>query len=271
MAQGIGRAHLKKVLLGSPERSSRSEKDGPWSLTGFPVELKMRQGLPGETLGQRIREIRGNRSQQSFARLLGIFIATLKRYENGERTPDAELVRRLCQEADLDPVWLLWGIGNGHPRKCGRDEGRNGPHSLPEPADHYIRIPHFPHTLAKTTKEASPVPHAHIAFSSQWLLQRGLDPGQLCFVEALGDAMAPSIPEGALLLVSTETKGGLIDGVYLLRTENRLLPKRIQPEWQGGVLLRSDNPTYEDQHLGPAEAESLVIFGQVVWMGQPLL
>ena len=118
--------------------------------------------------------------------------------------------------------------------------------------------------------EVAPLPHAHVGFSRQWLLQRGLDPAHLCLVEALGDGMAPFIPEGALLLVSTQDQGPPAEGIYLVWIGNRLLPKRIQPEWDGGLLLRSDNPAYENQQLDAEEAASFRIFGHVLWKGQSL-
>lgn len=224
----------------------------------------------GETLGQRIRELRGSRSRKTYARVLGISVPTLKRYESDERTPDADFLRALCEEAHIGPGWILWGgegmsawQGDGEVPVLLRQE--DAPVWLGV-SDQFIRIPYLPHRHADDGQEAAALPYANAAFSSQWLLRKGLDARHLCLVEALGEGMAPTIPEGSLLLVDGRESDGLVDAPYLVRIGRRLLPKRIQLEWDGGLLLRSDNPIYEDQHLSREEAQSLEVFGQIVWI-----
>lgn len=58
--------------------------------------------------GDRIRVARGKLSQADFAKVLGIGLSTLRRYESGERGPDAEVLLRLA-EVGHDPTWILLG------------------------------------------------------------------------------------------------------------------------------------------------------------------
>lgn len=65
-----------------------------------------------ETIGGRIQIIRGGLTQEEFAKRLGIGRTTLIRYENNERLPDAGLLRNILQNFDVDPGWLLLGVGD---------------------------------------------------------------------------------------------------------------------------------------------------------------
>lgn len=75
-----------------------------------PAELarKAVEDLARET-GERIRSIRGSRSQIEFAELLGIGRTTLIRYESGERQPDVEFIVKLNLLFNIQPLWLMTG------------------------------------------------------------------------------------------------------------------------------------------------------------------
>lgn len=68
----------------------------------------------GTALGERIRQIRNRAPRHEFARELGIGTSTLQRYESGERRPDADLLRRICETYNVNPSWLLLGSGPVH-------------------------------------------------------------------------------------------------------------------------------------------------------------
>ncbi len=61
--------------------------------------------------GERLRAIRGDRSQKDFAELLGIGRTTLIRYEAGTRPIDVELLVKLNLLFGTQPLWLLTGSG----------------------------------------------------------------------------------------------------------------------------------------------------------------
>lgn len=63
----------------------------------------------GSTLGGRLRQLRGDMTQKEFADLLGIGLATWRRYENNERIPDIGLAIRLDLMFSVDLFWLLTG------------------------------------------------------------------------------------------------------------------------------------------------------------------
>jgi transcriptional regulator with XRE-family HTH domain len=63
----------------------------------------------------RLAEIRGDRSQRSFARELGVFQQNVNRYENGT-TPHADFLITLALKENVSLDWLLMGRGKSHRR-----------------------------------------------------------------------------------------------------------------------------------------------------------
>ena len=62
----------------------------------------------------RLAQIRGERSQRSFARDLGVFQQNVNRYENGT-TPHADFLISLALQENVSLDWLL--LGRGKPRR----------------------------------------------------------------------------------------------------------------------------------------------------------
>ncbi len=60
-----------------------------------------------EILGKRIKKVRGKKSQDVFASELGISRGALSFYENGERTPDAEIIYKICELCNISSDYLL--------------------------------------------------------------------------------------------------------------------------------------------------------------------
>lgn len=58
-------------------------------------------------IGKKIKILRGKKSQDVFASELGISRGALSFYENGERTPDAKFVYKVCILTGVSADWLL--------------------------------------------------------------------------------------------------------------------------------------------------------------------
>jgi len=67
------------------------------------------------TLGERLRQVRSQLSQDEFATRLGVHKNTIGKYERGERQPEAEILSRLRSELGVDVNWLLTGEGEMRP------------------------------------------------------------------------------------------------------------------------------------------------------------
>lgn len=60
-------------------------------------------------VGSRIRTIRGTRTQEEFAELVGVSRKTLIRYEANERDPDLDFILKMNLLFKVQPLWLLAG------------------------------------------------------------------------------------------------------------------------------------------------------------------
>lgn len=67
--------------------------------------------MPSGSLGDRIRQLRGDVSQTDFARKYGLSKNTLWGYENGASDPKASFVMNLIADFGIDANWLLFGKG----------------------------------------------------------------------------------------------------------------------------------------------------------------
>ena len=63
------------------------------------------------SLGERLKIIRGGRSQTEFAAELRVSKSTYVRYERNERKPDTRFLKNVCENFNINSNWLLFGEG----------------------------------------------------------------------------------------------------------------------------------------------------------------
>lgn len=66
-----------------------------------------------QTVGERIKEVRGSMGVGEFAETLGINRKTVTRWENDGSIPDGPSLLSLQKLFDADPSWILTGRGPG--------------------------------------------------------------------------------------------------------------------------------------------------------------
>jgi transcriptional regulator with XRE-family HTH domain len=60
-------------------------------------------------IGQRIREVRGNATQQDFAARIGVGRTVLANYEAGRRMPDNKTMEKIASQSGAAVLYLLYG------------------------------------------------------------------------------------------------------------------------------------------------------------------
>ena len=110
-----------------------------------------------------------------------------------------------------------------------------------------------------------------LAFKRDWLRENIRRPtDKLLLIEARGDSMAPTIRDRDLLVVDT-TEVRVVDGaVHVLRMGDNLVVKRLEPRYDGALVIHSDNPRYGPVTVPANEMETIQIVGQVIWQAGPL-
>ncbi len=115
-----------------------------------------------------------------------------------------------------------------------------------------------PGTLAQ---DAAPIDR--LRFSGRWLRQQGLEPGMLSVIEVEGDSMEPTLRDGDEILVDRSPRP-LRSGLHVIRLDDVLLVKRLEPGSAGTVQIISDNAAYPRMERPRAD---VAVLGRVVWKG----
>lgn len=109
-----------------------------------------------------------------------------------------------------------------------------------------------------------------IAFDRAWLRGIGVrDPGRLSMIRVEGDSMAPTLADGDEILVDRcDTHERLRDGIYVIRSDDLLVVKRVVVAPGGKVRVGSDNAAYPP--WPERDAGMLEVIGRVVWAARKL-
>lgn len=103
-----------------------------------------------------------------------------------------------------------------------------------------------------------------LAFSNSWLSKMGIVADLAALVSVRGDSMAPTIPDGATVLIDPRQKDPAKGGIYAFTYDGEVFVKRLVAAKGGGaVSLVSDNPAYPARVLIGKEINQLRIAGRV--------
>lgn len=107
-----------------------------------------------------------------------------------------------------------------------------------------------------------------LAFRRDWLQKQLVTSRKnLRVVEVKGDSMEPYLRDGDTVLIDTGQHDIKDSEVYAIAYGHDLRVKRLSHRFDGGLVIRSDNPKYADEVLTAADAEHVRLLGRVLWRG----
>ena len=106
----------------------------------------------------------------------------------------------------------------------------------------------------------------YIAFRPDWLHKHGLQPDKCAIIRVRGDSMEPTLTDRCVILVDRNRWRRRTGHVYVIRTDDGLIVKRLGKDNDKNWLLVSDNPE-RDNILLPDNSE---IIGEVRWTAKTL-
>lgn len=177
--------------------------------------------------------------------------------------------RRLSEE-DRRRLAEHFGVAE---RLLGGPEERAGRAVMARPgmaaAADFVLVPGLDGSAAEAA-DAEDGADAVLAFRAGWV--RALGSGRaeaLRAVRVAGDPMAPTLTDGDLILVDTDDRERLRDGIYVLRSDGAVLVKRIgvNPATRR-LTIRSDNPSYPS--WDDCDPAGVMVIGRVIWVGRRL-
>lgn len=203
-------------------------------------------------------------SMSDLAKTVGVSRQTVSFWRSGRNEPTAEKLKLVAKALETSPLWL----------KTGTDSIQTTNVVVAEDADNseYFFIPEYELTfgcsnggpLAPEWVESS---EEQAAYRLEFFQRRHIDPSKCRRVKAVGDSMEPLICDGDKVLFVEQAKGtNIVDGkVYALSFGGMLKIKRLYRKLNGDLVIRSENPKYEDEIVPNAEIDDCVlVFGQVI-------
>ncbi len=222
--------------------------------------------------GQRVRDLRGKRTIDEVANVLGIHRNTLYRIEKGESEPVVSAIWRMAYLFGVSAAYLL---GEEDRTNQGKSDGVP-PSGKAVKDGSYIYVPHFDvraHPGMTLSAGVSCVREMH-PFTREFIRQR-LDIAHMdmALVDVPDQAMQPLLNEGDTVLIDTlfaqqERLVVLSEGVYALDMNGALLIRRLQ--WLPGKMLRvsSENPAWHSFDITPHNHDGdFSVIGRVRWAG----
>ena len=98
-------------------------------------------------------------------------------------------------------------------------------------------------------------------FRNDWLQSYSIDPRESHILSVRGESMEPTLPDGCSILVDRNRREPHEDGIYVMRTEEGLVVKRLGLDDRGRWELLSDNPDWEPTVM----SYGTDIIGEVRW------
>lgn len=236
--------------------------------------------------GHRLKEWReiNNLSQRALGSVMGVSQGYIGNIEAGRSEPSRNFLQNLSERFGVSADWILYGTGVAHTeRTAGFAVDRTGKRI--EPPD--LGMPLHGHfqfgtenffMIQRMDLDVSaghgvlPVKggeHEMLAFPRSWVLQHRLNPDLAVLVRVKGDSMAPTIPDGALILVDCLDKDWTSDGIFAFNNGEESYVKRLSPIGAGAdgrptaIKILSDNPAYTPAALIGEEMNNLHVVGRV--------
>lgn len=222
-------------------------------------------------IGRRLKEERNLKglSQQQLADAVGMQQPTLSALESG-KTQSTSLIASFASKLGVNALWLETGRGPKYPEV-------SEPQSPSE--DEYFLVPildvHAACGNGHFNDQA--LVEGGFALPKVMLHDLGVPEGQGRIIHAKGNSMAPTIQDGAVVLINLADKEPMMSKVYAVCLPHEgLVLKRLTYEYIEAAgtsvwMMKSDNPDknqHPDRRLPPDE--STIIVGRAVWYGNRL-
>lgn len=102
------------------------------------------------------------------------------------------------------------------------------------------------------------------AFPVEWLRRLGVVGDLAALVSVQGDSMAPTIPDGAMVLIDARETTVTATGVYAFTLDGEAFVKRLVAAPQGKTMtLISDNPAFAPRTISGPQLAQMRIAGRV--------
>lgn len=207
-------------------------------------------------------------NKKAFAELTGKSASHVYKICRGSSRPSLAYLEHLNEAFRIDLNWLLTG------EQSQQDAMATGSFNANQET---VNAPVYDvqASAGMGTDVASEEVSEYFTFNKRWLTRElGVSGDKLAFVSVNGDSMEPTLKHGDQVLV--DMSKAHIDGrsVYLIKTDQGLMVKRLASKQPSEIQIHSDNPDYDTVTLtlssDDQDASAFAILGKVVWSARTL-
>lgn len=183
------------------------------------------------------------------------------------KTLNSETALAICARYPVMLEWLVNGVGEPLPKA-------KPVLSIPEDGDDTLFDEHFVVVKASNVQcSAGPGYEPTYedleeaegrAYRRSWLQKHHLNPKDLKVFSVHGESMEPVLWDGDSITVDLSSKYIQNDKVYAFTYNGEYRVKRLRKMLDGGILVISDNPTWQPEKIEAQDTEGLFIIGKVV-------
>jgi phage repressor protein C with HTH and peptisase S24 domain len=185
-----------------------------------------------------------------------VALKTIYNWKSGTNASAAVVLARIARACGKSVDWLLGAL----------DQAESGT-IFPDMAE-VVDVPILDVTAGAgwAFDNGHPEVTGHLPFPLQVLRRLGIRPEKVRGLHSKGDSMLPTIGDAQLVLIDTGVVE-LQDGrIYAVTVPDGLRLKRIQRQFDGGVVLISDNKElYEPERIPSHDASRIRVVGRAFW------
>ncbi len=211
-------------------------------------------------------------SPQKMARIGNCSRSTYYRYRNGTSVPDVEFIGKILNyEKSLNPGWLLTGRGD----MTFNSDDSNQPHDFDDQAAH-TRLHHLPFYQMKSLNYGeSKIPSDDWNSPAEFLpicdtfirsLMDADHPDSIFAIQIECDTMEPEVKRGSIVLADAKENNPATDGIFLIRLDNFIRIKLLQPLPGKRLQLSTINKKYDPIDVD-IEYQHFEVLGRAIWCG----
>ncbi len=222
-----------------------------------------------QTVADRIqsRLVASDLKQADIVKVTGASKGTVSKWLSGTNTPKGNYLIALAKFLDVDSEWLLTGIEKEKETSTSDDisEVLGWDDSTPLEDDEF-EISHYDKvmvTAGNREGEIQEMTDKKIRMSKRSARKAGASITQSFSYINDGDSMSDRISDGARCTADASKKEIKDGKIYCFRHGVMRRTKYLYRRPDGGLLIRSHNPEYEDEIVTPEQMEDIEILGWV--------
>jgi phage repressor protein C with HTH and peptisase S24 domain len=232
------------------------------------------------TYGQRLSAWRkqAGLTQRALGAAMGVSQGYISDIESGRSGPSRDFLQALTDAFGVSQIWILdgrepmtypnWkpGFQGTSARIAPVDRGRPMAGDFEADGVGFSLIRRFDLTVSAGNGllAVDGAEKDRLAFSNSWLSRMGIAADLAALVSVRGDSMAPTIPDGATVLIDAREKSVQGGGVFAFTFDGEVYVKRLAAaKGSSAISMTSDNPAYQARVLVGAEMKQLRIAGRV--------